>query len=150
MKTIDKHLVFMVILWENAWKMRRSRARVKYRITFSKTSYILAFSWSRKTIEKHHVFTAFTVSNSVGKRLQIAAFARSGKLRSRKTIKNHYFFMAFTISNFVKKRLENVAFARTRKLQKMFRRTRYTLAFSWSRKQSTNILFSWHSLLIIL
>ena len=60
--------------------MQRSRAWENYRKTFRKTSCTLAFSWSRKTINKHHVFIAFTVDNSVGKRLENAAFARSGKL----------------------------------------------------------------------
>ena len=31
---------------------------------FRKTSYTIAFLWSRKTIDKHHVFMAFTVSYS--------------------------------------------------------------------------------------
>ena len=69
-----------VILCENTWKMHRSRAWENYRKTFRKTSCTLAFSWSRKTINKHHLFIAFTVDNSVGKRLENAAFARSGKL----------------------------------------------------------------------
>ncbi len=73
------HLPF-AILQENARQMQRSRAWENYRITFRKTSYTLAFSWSRKTIDKHHVFMAFTVSYSVGKRLEIALFARTGKL----------------------------------------------------------------------
>ena len=60
--------------------MQRSRAWENYRKTFRKTSFTLAFSWSRKTINKHHVFIALTVDNSVGKRLENAAFARSGKL----------------------------------------------------------------------
>ena len=34
----------------------------------------------QKTIDKHLVFMAFIVNNSVGKRLENAAFARSGKL----------------------------------------------------------------------
>ena len=68
------------ILCENTWKMQHSRAWENYRKTVRKTSCTLAFSWSRKTINKHHVFIAFTVDNSVGKRLENAAFARSGKL----------------------------------------------------------------------
>ena len=71
----------LVILWENAWKTQRLRARENCRKTFRKTSYALAFSWSRKTIDEHHAFMAFTVSNSVGKRLENAAFARSRKLQ---------------------------------------------------------------------
>ena len=69
-----------VILSENTWKMQRSRAWENYRKTVRKTSCTLAFPWSRKTINKHHVFIAFTVVNSVGKRLENAALARSGKL----------------------------------------------------------------------
>ena len=77
----------LITLWENAWKMQRSRARENYRKTFRKTSYTLAFSWSRKTIEKHHVFTAFTVSNSVGKMLgkcSVCALGRTMEKRSGK------------------------------------------------------------------
>ena len=71
----------LITLWENAWKMQRSRARENYGKTFRKTSCTLAFSWSRKTIEKHHVFMAFTVSNSVGKHVENEAFAHTGKLQ---------------------------------------------------------------------
>ena len=41
-----------------------------------KTSLTLAFSWSRSTIDKHHIFMVFTVGNSVGKRSENAALAR--------------------------------------------------------------------------
>ena len=41
-----------VILCENTWKMQRSRAWENYRKTVRKTSCTLAFSWSRKTINK--------------------------------------------------------------------------------------------------
>ena len=71
----------LITLWENAWKMQRSRARENYGKTFRKTSCTLAFSWSRKTIEKHHVFMAFTVSNSGGKHVENEAFAHTGKLQ---------------------------------------------------------------------
>ena len=71
----------LIILWEIAWKMQRSRAGVNYRITFRKTNYILAFSWSRKTIHKYRVFMAFTVSNSVGKHMENAAFGCTAKLQ---------------------------------------------------------------------
>ena len=71
----------LITLWENAWKMQRSGARENYGKTFRKTSCTLAFSWSRKTIEKHHVFMAFTVSNSVGKHVENEAFAHTGKLQ---------------------------------------------------------------------
>ena len=63
------------ILCENTWKMQHSRAWENYRKTVRKTSCTLAFSWSRKTINKHHVFIAFTFDNSVGKRLENAALA---------------------------------------------------------------------------
>ena len=53
----------LITLWENAWKMQRSRARENYRKTFRKTSCTPAFSWSRKTIDKYHVFMTLTVSN---------------------------------------------------------------------------------------
>ena len=62
------HLPF-AILQENARQMQRSRAWENYRITFRKTSYTIAFSWSRKTIDKHHVFMAFTIGNSARKTL---------------------------------------------------------------------------------
>ena len=88
----------LLTLWENTWKMQRSRARENYRKTFRKTSYTLAFSWSRKTIEKHHVFTAFTVSNSVI------------------IIDKYHVFMTLTVSNPVGKHVENEAFAHTGKL----------------------------------
>ena len=60
--------------------MQRSRARENFSKMFRKTSYTVAFSLNRKTIGKHHVFMAFAVSYSAGKRLENAAFARTGKL----------------------------------------------------------------------
>ena len=60
--------------------MQRLRARDNFSKMFRKPSCTVVFSWSRKTIEKHHVFMAFTVSYSAGKRLENAAFARTGKL----------------------------------------------------------------------
>ena len=57
------------ILQENARQMQRSRAWENYRITFRKTSQTLAFSWSRKTIDKHHVFIVFTIGNLTRKTL---------------------------------------------------------------------------------
>ena len=76
--------------------MQRLRARENYRKTFRKTSYALAFSWSRKTIDEQHVFMAFTVSNSVGKRLENAAFARSGKLQ-KNIQENKLFIIIFLV-----------------------------------------------------
>ena len=73
----------LITLWENAWKMQRSRARENYGKTFRKTSCTLAFSWSRKTIEKHHVFMAFTVSNSVWKVLGKCSVALGKTMEKR-------------------------------------------------------------------
>ena len=112
--------------------MRLSRAPENYRKTFRKRSYTLAFPSNRKTIDEHHVFMAFTVSNSVGKRLKMQRLRARENCRktfrktsyaltfswSRKTIDEHHVFMAFTVSNSVGKRLENAAFARSGKLQK--------------------------------
>ena len=75
----------LITLWENAWKMQRSRARENYGKTFRKTSCTLAFSWSRKTIEKHHVFMAFTVSNSVGKMLGKCSVCALGKTMEKRS-----------------------------------------------------------------
>ena len=75
----------LITLWENAWKMQRSRVRENYRKTFRKTSYTPAFSWSRKTIEKHHVFTAFTFSNSVGKMLGKCSVCALGKTMEKRS-----------------------------------------------------------------
>ena len=86
-KTIDEHVFFtftIICISNSVWnrlEMRLSRARENYRKTFRKRSYTLAFPSNGKTIDEHHVFMAFTVSNSVGKRLENAAFARSGKLQ---------------------------------------------------------------------
>ena len=148
----------LITLWENAWKMQRSRARENYGKTFRKTSCTLAFSWSRKTIEKHHVFKAFTVSNSVWKMLgkcSVCAWENYGKTSrktsytlayswSRKTIDKYHVFMTLTISNSVGKHVENEAFAHTGKLQKNFQENRlfigiflvqgnmwWTSCFSW-------------------
>ena len=128
----------LITLWENAWKMQRSRARENYEKTFRKTSCTLAFSWSRKTIEKHHVFMAFTVSNSVWKMLgkcSVCAWENYGKTSrktsytlayswSRKTIDKYHVFMTLTVSNSVGKHVENEAFAHTGKLQKNFQENR--------------------------
>ena len=128
--------------------MQRSRAWENYRKTFRKTSCTLAFSWSGKTINKHHVFIAFTVDNSVGKRLENAAFARSGKLWknvqetsctlafswSRKTIEKHHVFMEFTVSSSVWKMLGKCSVCAWENYGKTSRKTSYTLAYSWSRK----------------
>ena len=76
--------------------MQRLRARENCRKTLRKTSYALAFSWSRKTIDEHRVFMAFTVSNSVGKRLENAAFARSGKLQ-KNIQENKLFIIIFLV-----------------------------------------------------
>ena len=87
----------LITLWENAWKMQRSRARENYGKTFRKTSCTLAFSWSRKTIEKHHVFMAFTVSNSGGKHVENEAFAHTGKLQKNfQENRLFVFFLSFT------------------------------------------------------
>ena len=75
----------LITLWENSWKMQRSRARENYGKTFRKTSCTLAFSWSRKTIEKHHVFMAFTVSNSVGKMLGKCSVCALGKTMEKRS-----------------------------------------------------------------
>ena len=61
--------------------MQRLRSWENYGKTFRKTSYTLAFSWSRKTIDKYHVFMTLTVSNSVGKHVENEAFAHTGKLQ---------------------------------------------------------------------
>ena len=60
--------------------MQRLRSRENYGKTFRKTSSTPAFSWSRKIIDKYHVFMILTVSNSVGKHLENEAFAHTGKL----------------------------------------------------------------------
>ena len=60
--------------------MQRLRSRENYGKTFRKTSSTPAFSWSRKIIDKYHVFMTLTVSNSVGKHLENEAFAHTGKL----------------------------------------------------------------------
>ena len=63
--------------------MQRSRAQENHKknIQENNASCSLAFPWSKKTIDEQHVFTAFTISNCVGKRLEIAAFGSSGKLQ---------------------------------------------------------------------
>ena len=76
--------------------MRLSCARENYRKTFRKRSYTLAFASNRKTIDEHHVFMAFTVSNSVGKRLENAAFAHSGKLQ-KNIQENKLFIIIFLV-----------------------------------------------------
>ena len=43
------------------------------------TRYTLAFSWCRKTIDKHHVFMAFTIGSSVGKMLGKCSVRALGK-----------------------------------------------------------------------
>ena len=65
---------------ENAAFVRSGKPQKK-NIQENNASCSLAFPWSKKTIDEQHVFTAFTISNSVGKRLEIAAFASSGKLQ---------------------------------------------------------------------
>ena len=79
MFSLRSPLYAFVILCETAWKCGFRTARENYGKTFMKRSYTLAFPSNGKTIDEH-VFMAFTVSNSVGKRLENAAFARSGKL----------------------------------------------------------------------
>ena len=61
--------------------MQRLRSRENYGKTFRKTSSTPAFSWSRKIIDKYHVFMTLTVSNSVGKHVENEAFAHTGKLQ---------------------------------------------------------------------
>ena len=55
----------LVILWENAWKMQRSRARDNYRKTFKKTGYSLAFSWCKVTCDELRVFLSFIESEQL-------------------------------------------------------------------------------------
>ena len=99
--------------------MQRSRAWENYRKTFRKTSCTLAFSWSRKTINKHHVLIAFTLITlweNARKMQRSRARENYGKTFrktsctlafswSRKTIEKHHVFMAFTVSNSVWKML---------------------------------------------
>ena len=79
MFSLRSPLYAFVILCETVWKCGFRTARENYGKTLMKRSYTLAFPSNGKTIDEH-VFMAFTVSNSVGKRLENAAFARSGKL----------------------------------------------------------------------
>lgn len=76
MFSLRSPLYALVILCETAWKCGFRAARENYWKTFRKRSYTLAFPSNRKTIDEHHVFMAFTVSNSLGKRFENAAFAR--------------------------------------------------------------------------
>ena len=71
----------LVIQREKRWENAAIARSENFSKMFRKTSYTVAFSWNRKTIGKHHVFMAFTVSYSAGKRLENAAFARTGKLQ---------------------------------------------------------------------
>ena len=50
----------LVILWGNAWKMQRLRARENYRKTFRKISYSSSFSWCWITCDERRVFLEFT------------------------------------------------------------------------------------------
>ena len=76
--------------------MQRLRSWENYGKTFRKTSYTLAFSWSRKTIDKYHVFMTLTVSNSVGKHVENEAFAHTGKLQ-KNFQKNRLFIGIFLV-----------------------------------------------------
>ena len=83
---IDEHHVFFTFTVNNCeWKHLGNSAHVRSRnlqknILVNSASCLLPFPWSRKTMDEQHVFMAFTVRDSVWKRLENAALARSGKL----------------------------------------------------------------------
>ena len=80
MFSLRSSLYALVIMCETAWKCGFHVLGKTVEKRSGKKSYTLAFPSNRKTIDEHHVLMAFTVSNSVGKRLENSAFARSGKL----------------------------------------------------------------------
>ena len=69
----------------SVWKRLGNAVLVRSRklqksIQVNNASCSLSFPWTRKTVDEQHVFMAFTVSNSVWKRLENVALARTGKL----------------------------------------------------------------------